>query len=80
LCYHLKSLHCESDKKDLILGVYPELEQIELADMADRFSVDRTERGPKKRQHDNPEVTFTTPKTPQLTPISGLTLSIVSVI
>ena len=47
LRYLLKSLQCESENQDLILGVYPELEHVELDHMANRFSVERTERGPK---------------------------------
>jgi len=45
--YLLKSRQCESDNQNLISDIYPQLEHIELAHMADRFSVDRTERAPK---------------------------------
>ena len=47
LSYLLKSLQSESDKHDLISGVYSELEHVELDHMANGFSIDRTERGPK---------------------------------
>ena len=47
LRYLLKSLQCESDNQDLISGAYSELEHVALDHMANGFSVERTERGPK---------------------------------
>jgi hypothetical protein len=47
LRYLPKGLPCEGNNQDLISGFRPQLERVELAHMGDRYSVERTERGPK---------------------------------